>query len=219
MAKVEKIDESSSDASKNQAGHIYGYARVSTLAQSLDEQISELHLLGAQTVYAEKYTGTTVERPEFQKVLAVLQPGDTLIVAKMDRLARTVKGALEVMDQLQVKGVSLRIGNIGTFETDREGRLTPMAKMMRTMMLAFAEYERDMIVERTQTGRAYARKHVPDYKEGRKPVINGRRLEQMLEYYDEHTVKETVSAFGVSKATLMRRVAERRSQEMGKVEK
>lgn len=86
-------------------------------------------------------------------------------------------------------------------------------------MLAFAEYERDMIVERTQTGRAYARKHVPDYKEGRKPVINGRRLAQMLEYYDNHTVKETVSAFGVSKATLMRRVAERRLQEMGKVEK
>lgn len=75
-----------------------------------------------------------------------------------------------------------------------------------------AEYERDMIVERTQTGRAYARTHVLDYREGRKPVINGRRLEQMLEYYDTHTVKETVSAFGVSKATLMRSVAERKAQ-------
>lgn len=209
-----KSSRTTSSTATNSTGHIYGYARVSTLAQSLDEQIAELHQLGAQTVYAEKYTGTTVERPEFQKVLAIVQPGDTLIVAKMDRLARTVKGALEVMDQLQVKGVSLRIGNIGTFETDRNGKLTPMAKMMRTMMLAFAEYERDMIVERTQTGRAYARTHVPDYKEGRKPVINGRRLEQMLEYYDTHTVKETVSAFDVSKATLMRRVADRRANEI-----
>ena len=184
------------------------------MAQSLDEKISELHLLGAQTVYAEKYPGTTIEQPEFQKVLSVLQPGDILIVAKMDRLVRTVKGSLEVMDQLQTKSISLRIGNIGTFETDRDGKLTPMAKMMRTMMLAFAEYERDMIVERTQTGRAYARTHVPNFKGGRKPVINGRHLNQMLEYYDIHTVKETVSAFNISKATLRRRVAERKAQQI-----
>ena len=82
MAKASKSNPS---AVANSTGHIYGYARVSTLAQSLDEQIAELHQLGAQTVYAEKYTGTTVERPEFQKVLAIVQPGDTLIVAKMDR--------------------------------------------------------------------------------------------------------------------------------------
>ncbi|MFD1441655.1 recombinase family protein [Lacticaseibacillus hegangensis] len=206
------VKETAAQRSFSGTGTIYGYARVSTPAQSLDEQVSELKKMGAQQIYSEKFTGTTVDRPEFQKLLTIVQSGDTLIVAKLDRLGRNVKEALEVMDKLQAKGVTLRIGNIGTFETNKNGDLTPMAKMMRTMMLAFAEYERDMIVERTQGGKAYAKAHDPHFREGRKPVIAGERLEQMLDYYKTHTVKETTRAFDVSKATLMRRVAENQAE-------
>lgn len=207
-----KLKEGTVVPEQSATGTIYGYARVSTPAQSLDEQVSELKKMGAQQIYSEKFTGTTVDRPEFQKLLNIVQSGDTLIVAKLDRLGRNVKEALEVMDKLQAKGVTLRIGNIGTFETNKNGDLTPMAKMMRTMMLAFAEYERDMIVERTQGGKAYAKAHDPHFREGRKPVISGERLEQMLDYYKTHTVKETTRAFDVSKATLMRRVAENQAK-------
>ena len=190
---------------------VIGYARVSTFGQHLNEQIEQLNQAGATKVYSEKYTGTTMDRPELENVVSTLKAGDTLVVTKADRLARTVSEALDMMDDLSKRGIVIKILNVGTFETTNEGKLTAISAMMRTIMLAFAQFERDMIVERTQAGKAYAKKTNPDYKEGRKPVISGLRLQQMLDYYESHSVKETIEAFQVSKATLMRRVAEARA--------
>ena len=192
----------------------YGYARVSTANQDLSDQIQQLKFKGAQVIFKEKFTGTTMDRPEFDRLLETLEPGDTLIVTKMDRLARTVSEAIKVLDELNARDVRVDILNIGSFETRSDGQLTAVSKMMRTILLAFAEFERDMIVERTQAGKAYAKANNKHYREGRKPKISGERLDQMLEYYEDHSVKETTLAFGVSKATLMRRVAEAKAKKV-----
>lgn len=135
---------------------IYGYARVSTIKQdrhgnSLDDQTQKLRGAGCQEIYHDSYTGTKLDRPEFTKLLNVLQPGDTLVVTKLDRFARkAAEGALTVQNLIS-RGVNVNILNMGRADN------SPMGKLMVQIMLAFAEFERDMIVERTQTGKAVAR--------------------------------------------------------------
>ena len=135
---------------------IYGYARVSTIKQdrhgnSLIDQEEKLREAGCQEIYHDSYTGTKLDRPEFTKLLNVLQPGDTLVVTKLDRFARkAAEGALTVQNLIS-RGVNVNILNMGRADN------SPMGKLMVQIMLAFAEFERDMIVERTQTGKAVAR--------------------------------------------------------------
>ncbi len=144
---------------------IYGYARVSSQGQqmygnSLEAQTNALREYGATKVYCEAYTGTKMHRPELDKLLAELKPGDTLAVTKLDRVARNTRDGLALVDQLNQMGVSLYVMNMGTFDN------TPIGKMMRSVMFAFAEFERDMIVQRTSEGKAIARQR-EDYHEGR----------------------------------------------------
>lgn len=119
------------------------------------------------------YTGTKLHRPELDKLMAEIQPGDTLIVAKLDRIARSVGGGIEIIDSLLAKDVSVNILNMGVMNN------TPTGKLVRTVMLAFAEFERDMIVERTREGKKIASQR-PDYKEGRKPTEYDRNLFDVL---------------------------------------
>ncbi len=147
---------------------IYGYARVSTVGQardgnSLDSQERELRENGAEIIFRENFTGTKKHRPELDKLMAQLQEGDTLIVTKLDRIARSAKDGLNIFDELLDKGVSVNILNMGKFDN------SPTGKLMRTIFLGFAEFERDMIVQRTQEGKAIARER-EDYKEGRKRI-------------------------------------------------
>ena len=135
---------------------IYGYARVSTVRQekrgnSLDEQTAMLKEAGAQEIIADSYTGTKMDRPQFTALLSRLQEGDKLIVTKLDRFARTAVEGGQIVKELHEKGVTIHILNMGIADN------TPMGKLMVTMLLAFAEFERDMIVERTQGGKAIAR--------------------------------------------------------------
>lgn len=152
---------------------IYGYARVSTKGQakdgnSLEYQENVLREQGAEVIYKEAYTGTKKSRPELDKCIAAMQKGDTLIVTKLDRFARSVKNGLEIADTIAEKGCTLKVlnmGSLGVFDN------SPSGKMMRTVMLAFSEFERDMIVQRTNEGKEIARARKGDsYKEGRKPV-------------------------------------------------
>ena len=152
---------------------IYGYARVSTKGQakdgnSLEYQENVLREQGAEVIYKEAYTGTKKSRPELDKCIAAMQKGDTLIVTKLDRFARSVKNGLEIADMIAGKGCTLKVlnmGSLGIFDN------TPSGKMMRTVMLAFSEFERDMIVQRTNEGKEVAKAVKGDaYKEGRKPV-------------------------------------------------
>ncbi len=135
---------------------IYGYARVSTKGQardgnSLEAQTTLLAEAGAEKIYYDSYTGTTTDRPEFDKLKDTLVPGDKLLVTKLDRFARTVAQGSLLIESLIEKGITVHVLNIGIMDN------TPTGKLIRNVMLSFAEFERDMIVERTQEGKAIAR--------------------------------------------------------------
>mgnify|MGYP001078861057 FL=1 len=150
----------------------YGYGRVSSRGQklygmSLEDQVDRLMAAGVQreNVYLDTYTGHTMERPGFDYLLSKLKAGDEMVVCKLDRFARTApEGALLVRDLVD-RGITVHILNMGIADN------SPMGKVMVTVMLAFAEYERDMIVERTSDGKAYKREHDPNWREGRKPIV------------------------------------------------
>lgn len=144
-----------------------GYGRVSSKGQelngnSLEDQKNKLIEAGCaeEDVVLEVYTGTKMDRPKFTKLLEELDAGDTLVVCKLDRFARTVREGLEVVEELKNRGVKVHILNMGLIED------TPMGNLILTVMLAFAQFERDTIVERTQAGKALARER-DDYTEGR----------------------------------------------------
>lgn len=145
----------------------YGYARVSSKGQeqngnSLEDQKNKLMEAGCaeEDIVLETYTGTKMDRPKFTKLVDGLREGDTLVVCKLDRFARTVRDGLEVVEELLNRGVKVHILNMGLIED------TPMGNLILTVMLAIAQFERDTIVERTQAGKAVARER-EDYTEGR----------------------------------------------------
>ena len=135
---------------------IYGYARVSTATQgkdgnSLEEQEAALTSYGCAEIVREAFTGKTMERPKFTALLERLREGDTLVVCKLDRFARTAIEGVQTVRGLFERGVRVHILNMGLIENTLTGNL------ILTVMLAFAEYERGMIVERTQLGKSIAR--------------------------------------------------------------
>ena len=144
---------------------IYGYARVSTLGQakdgnSIEAQEKMLRDNGAQVIFADAFTGTKSNRPQFTKLLSQLQPGDTLIVTKLDRIARSTQQGGQLVRELLDSDVRINVLNLGIMDN------TPTGKLIRTILFAFAEFERDMIVERTMEGKAIARER-GNYREGR----------------------------------------------------
>lgn len=156
-----------------------GYARVSSAKQeegnSLESQEKALMDAGAQRVEKETFTGTTMDRPKFNEVLAELESGDTLLVTKLDRFARTANEGVAIIKELIARGVSVHVLNMGLVNQ------TPNGKLMLTVMLAFAEYERDMIVERFNEGKAIKKAQDPTYKEGRKALIIPREFQSYLD--------------------------------------
>ena len=135
---------------------IYGYARVSTKGQakdgnSLEGQSILLKESGVDKIFYDSFTGRKMERPEFNKLLSILHEGDKLIVTKLDRFARSAVQGSQMIEELIAKGVTVHVLNIGLMDN------TPTGKLIRNIMLSFAEFERDMIVERTQEGKAIAR--------------------------------------------------------------
>jgi DNA invertase Pin-like site-specific DNA recombinase len=146
----------------------YGYARVSTRGQardgnSLEVQRKALAGDGCDEVVEETYTGTTTDRPELDRLLARMRAGDSLVVTKLDRIARSTVQGCSLVRGLIDRGVSVRVLNMGGVIDD-----TPMGRMVVSVMFAMAEFERDMIVERTREGRELARTR-PGYRDGRPP--------------------------------------------------
>lgn len=181
---------------------IYGYARVSTKTQakdgnSLEAQENALRTAGAAEVYADAFTGTKSRRPELDKLLAVMQPGDTLKVTKLDRIARSATQGIELIQSLLDKGITVHVLNMGMMDN------TPTGKLVRNVMLAFAEFERDMIVERTGEGKAVARQN-PGFKEGRPPKYGRAQLNHAMELLGSYSYKEVAEMTGISKSTLLR---------------
>ena len=171
----------------------YGYARVSTKGQEkygngLDVQEKELKANGAEKIFFESFTGTKKNRPELDKLIPMLKEGDTLVVSKLDRIARSALDGLTIMEELLEKGVTVHILNMGKFDNSPTGRL------LRTVLFGLAEFERDLIVERTQSGKAIKRENDPNYKEGRKAV------EYDSERYQELKNEVEAGKISVSKA-------------------
>ena len=185
---------------------IYGYARVSTKGQekngnSLENQIELLKENGAAEIYADSFTGTKTDRPEFKKLLTVLKEGDTLIVTKLDRFARSMMQGSELVTELLEKGIKVNILNIGVMDN------TPASKLIRNIFFSFAEFERDMIIERTQEGKAIA-KLKPGFKEGRPKKYTKEQLDNALSMLTVcgglYSYKEVERLLNISVSTLIR---------------
>lgn len=182
---------------------IYGYARVSTTGQSkdgnsLEEQVAALQKYGCQELITEAFSGKTMERPQFQALLKRLKAGDTLVVSKLDRFARTAIEGVQTVRELFERDVRVHILNMGLIENTLTGNL------ILTVMLAFAEYERGMIVERTQTGKMVARQN-PNYREGRPKKYKPAQIRHALELLESgKTYREVEALTGISKSTLLR---------------
>lgn len=185
---------------------VYGYARVSTKGQdkygnSLKDQESKLRQAGCGEIYYDSFTGTKMERPEFSKLLSKLTKGDTLVVTKLDRFARNASDGAKTVQELVNKGVEVNVLNMGRADN------SPMGKLMITIMFAFAEFERDMIVERTSTGKAVARASDPEWREGRRSKSTP-NFQKFLEKQKggELTVDECCQALGISRGTWYNRI-------------
>lgn len=179
----------------------YGYARVSTAGQDLGTQVETLLKQGCKetNIYSEKFTGTkTKQRKELQKLLDVIKPGDELLVTKLDRLGRKTADIIRLIDKLLSQGVIVNVLNMGRLDN------SPSGKLMTTVVLAFAQFERDMIVQRTSEGKAYAKKHNQNYKEGRPKRKITDRYKRVYEYKQTHTYKETELMSGLSRSTIQR---------------
>lgn len=179
---------------------IYGYARVSTKGQekdgnSLEAQEIRLKENGAEIIFKDSFTGTKKHRPELDKLMALLKSGDTLIVTKLDRIARSTIHGAQLVEELLGRGVRLNILNMGVMDD------TPSSKLIRNVFFAFAEFERDMIVERTSEGKEIAKQR-EGFHEGR-PRVDVPNFEKYLKKQKDGqiTVNDAIKELGISKAT------------------
>lgn len=176
---------------------LFGYARVSTEAQNLDRQLDALNAYGVDFIYNEKMTGTKRDRPELQKLLERLTPGDTVVVESLSRLGRSTKDLIELMELFaakEVQFVSLK---------EQIDTATPTGKLLFTLMSAIAQFERDMIAERTKQGLAAARKRG---RMGGRPRVDQGAIQDALKLYrtEKYTLKEIERLTGIKKSTLYR---------------
>ena len=181
---------------------IYGYARVSTKGQardgnSLEYQEKLLKDAGAEKIFADSFTGTKTSRPEFDSLINALVSGDTLVVCKLDRFARSLSQGSELITRLIDKGVTVNILNLGVMDNSGTG------KLIRNIFLSFAEFERDMIIQRTAEGKAIA-KQKDGFREGRPPKFGKQQIELALKLLDSHSLNQVAEMTGISRSTLAR---------------
>lgn len=195
-------------------GKIIGYARVSTKSQakegnSLEQQKEEiLNKYNTAEVFSESYTGTKTDRPIFNKIINELQEGDTLVVTKLDRLARNTVEGIQVIENLFNKSVSVHVLNVGLLEN------TTMGKFFLTTLLAVAEMERNTIIERTQAGKEIA-KTKEGFKEGRPKKFTSKQLDHALSMLSinggSYSYSEVEEITNISKSTLTRECRKRKN--------
>ena len=181
---------------------IFGYARVSTKGQekngnSLENQISELKAAGAEKIYTDAFTGAKCSRPEFDELIKELKPKDTLVVCKLDRFARSISQGSEIISELIDKGVRVHILNMGILDN------SPTSSLLRNVMLAFSEFERQLILERTSTGKEIARTK-PNFREGRPKMYRREQIAHALSLLQDHSYTQVENMTGISKSTLIR---------------
>ena len=177
--------------------YIFGYARVSTEAQNLDRQLDALRKYGVDVIYNEKMTGTKRDRPELTKLLDRISEGDTVVIESLSRLGRSTKDLIELTELFEKKGVHL----VSLKESINTS--TSTGKLLFTLMSAIAQFERDVIADRTKEGLRSARARG---RKGGRPKANVEAVKKAVKLYNtqQYTIKEIEEMTGVKKSTLYR---------------
>src|SRR5690554_2398314 len=180
---------------------LIGYARCSTDKQDLAAQKHALLELGVtpERIYTDRgFTGTNRARPGLDQALAAVRSGDTLVVPKLDRLARSVPDARAIGDDLAGRGVKLQIGGSVHDPTD------PMGKLFFNILATFAEFEADLIRMRTREGMAIAR--AKGKLRGRQPKLSTRQQQELKRMHDtgDYSISDLAELFSISRPTVYR---------------
>lgn len=179
-----------------------GYARVSTVDQNLDRQILSLEEAGCDVIYQEKITGTKKDRPELNRLLAELEPGDLVIVKELTRVSRSTKDMLQLVQDITEKGCHIKSLNEAWLDTS-----SPAGELMLTIFAGLAQFERKLLLQRCSEGREVAKSKGTKF--GR-PKKGGKQLDFAMSLYQSQqmSIRKICEATGVSKATLCRRISE-----------
>lgn len=180
-------------------GLILGYARVSTDDQDLTLQREQLRAAGCNKLFAEKVSGARRARPELERMLDHLRPGDVITVTRLDRLARSTRDLLDVAERIRGCGAGLR-----SLAEPWADTTSPAGRMVMTVFAGIAEFERSLILERTRTGREAAKARGVQF--GPRPTLSPAQLDharQLIEQ-DERSVSEVADLLGVHRSTLYR---------------
>ena len=175
----------------------FGYARVSTKEQNPQLQIDALKEAGCDVIYTDHVSGSTLERPEFQRLLEQIKEGDLLVVWKLDRFSRSLRHCVDLLEQFQKKGVGF------LSLTDNINTTKVMGRFMAQILAIFAELERDLIRERTQKGLEAARSR--GITGGRPQKLSFEDQKLLLHTYENRKdipVQHICNRYGISKATL-----------------
>lgn len=177
---------------------IYGYARVSTQCQSLEAQMEELKATGCEAIYSEKISGARSDRKEMHRAIGKLQEGDTLIVTRLDRLARSTRDLLNVIAAISAKGATFKsLKDTWADTTTAHGRL------MLTILGGLAEFERELIQTRTKEGRIRA--IAKGIKMGRKPILTHyQKQEAAARVEGGESLREVARSYNVAHTTIGR---------------
>lgn len=180
-------------------GLIYGYARVSTSDQNLDRQKDALEKYGVDVLFCEKMSGTKKNRPELDKMLHEITNDDTVVIESLSRLGRSVKNLAELMELFNSKNIRLISLKETIDTTSSTGRL------LFTILSSLAQFERDVLVERTREGLTAARTRG---RLGGRPKSNQDSVAKAIALYNtkQYTLKEITDLTGVSKSTLYRAI-------------
>lgn len=177
--------------------YVFGYARVSTEAQNLDRQLDALKNYGVDIIYNEKITGTKKNRPELTKLLDRITEGDTVVVESLSRLGRSTKDLIELTEIFQSKGVNL-VSLKEAIDTN-----SPTGKLLFTLMSVIAQFERDVIADRTREGLKSARARG---RTGGRPRADPEQVKKAVKLYktEQYSIKEIEELTGIKKSTLYR---------------
>lgn len=177
---------------------LIGYARVSTQEQNLLRQLDQLKAAGCERIFQEKITGTKKERPELDRLLEQLRPGDTIIFSELTRLSRSTKDLFSLVEAIEKSG-----GNIKSLKEAWLDTTSPQGKLMFTIFAGMSQFERDLISQRTKEGLDSARARG---RKGGRPAKNGKDIETAMKMYNskDYSIPEITKATGISKTSLYR---------------
>jgi len=180
---------------------VYGYARVSTRDQDLAGQITELQATGCGNIFKEKSSGARTDRPELAKAIRRLEPGDVLVVTRLDRLARSTRDLLNILDAIGKAGAGFK-----SLKDSWADTTTPHGRLMLTVLGGLAEFERELIRARTGEGRKRAKERGVKFGRPAKLTAHQRR-EAMQRLADGAVQADLARSYGVSQATISRLAA------------